>query len=135
MAKMTPTQEAAYALNFNVSRSDLQPAAQLEYDRLKSERLAGRPGQAPPPPPRFPSALGTRREILEAIASKNEKYARPFDRGKVATYSRIGTDSWAEYGEVVLQMATLDTLLSIEEKLTELLRRTDEHSFSQIADV
>ena len=49
--------------------------------------------------------------------------ARPFDRGKVATYSRVGTDSWAEYGEVVLQMATLDTLLSIEEKLTELLRR------------
>jgi len=123
MPKMTPEREAAYALDFNVARSDLSMAAQLHYDRLKAERAAGMPGQPEPAPPRFPSAPDTRTAILDAIASKNEKYARPFDRGKVASYSRMGTDNWAEYGEVVLQMATLDTLLSIEEKLSELLRR------------
>jgi hypothetical protein len=41
MAKMTPEQEAAYALNFGVSRSDLRPQAQAEYDRLLQERQEG----------------------------------------------------------------------------------------------
>jgi hypothetical protein len=118
MPKMTPEREAAYALNNNLSRASLKPEVQVEYDRLRAERIAALPAQPPPPPPRFPSAPETRREILDAIASKNEKFARPFDHGRVASYSRMGTDSWAEYGEVVLQMAILDTLLSIEEKLS-----------------
>ncbi|HXL17880.1 MAG TPA: hypothetical protein VN961_10205 [Streptosporangiaceae bacterium] len=67
--------------------------------------------------PRFPSSLETRRGILEAIARRNDKYARPFDGGRMAFISLIGTESWSDYGAVVLQMAILDTLLSIEEKL------------------
>jgi hypothetical protein len=38
MAKMTPAQEAAYALDWNGDRSDLSPAAQEEYDRLVARR-------------------------------------------------------------------------------------------------
>lgn len=76
-----------------------------------------------PPAPRFPSSPETRRAILAAIAAGNQKYARPFDQGGVARASFIGTESWAEYGAVVLQMALLDTMLSIEEKLGELLAR------------
>jgi protein-S-isoprenylcysteine O-methyltransferase Ste14 len=38
MAKMTPEQEAAYALGFGVARSDLPPDAQLAYDRLVEQR-------------------------------------------------------------------------------------------------
>jgi hypothetical protein len=38
MAKLTPEQEARYALAYNVSRSDLPAAAQLEYDRLKADQ-------------------------------------------------------------------------------------------------
>jgi hypothetical protein len=72
---------------------------------------------------RFPATVETRRAILQDIARANEKYARPFGQGQVARASFVGTDSWAEYGEVVLQMATLDTLLSIEEKLTALVER------------
>jgi hypothetical protein len=34
---MTPTQEAAYALTWNLPRDDLDPPVQLEYDRLKLE--------------------------------------------------------------------------------------------------
>jgi len=38
MPKMTPEQEAAYALDFDVSRSDLSEQGQLAYDRLIEQR-------------------------------------------------------------------------------------------------
>jgi protein-S-isoprenylcysteine O-methyltransferase Ste14 len=38
MAKMTPEQEAQYALDFGVARSDLPEAAQLAYDGLAAQR-------------------------------------------------------------------------------------------------
>jgi hypothetical protein len=41
MTEMTPEQEAAHALDFNVAREDLGPAAQAEYDRLQAERNIG----------------------------------------------------------------------------------------------
>jgi hypothetical protein len=78
--------------------------------------------------PRFPSRPEKRRAILNAIASKNAKYARPFDQGDIAVVSLMGTESWSDYGAVVLQMATLDTLLSIEAKLAEMLERLGEVS-------
>ena len=46
MAKMTPEQEAAYALDFGVARSGLPPDAQLAYDRLVEQRARAR-AQAP----------------------------------------------------------------------------------------
>jgi hypothetical protein len=49
----------------------------------------------------------------------NAKYAKPFDKDRLATVSVIG-GNWEEYGQIVLQMAILDTLLSIEEKLDRL---------------
>ena len=72
------------------------------------------------PVARFPFSAEARRQILEAIAKRNDKYARPFDKGKVASVSLIGTESWSDYGAVILQMAILDMLLSIEEKLDRL---------------
>ncbi len=41
MAKMTSQEEAAYALDFNVSRDHLKPDIAVEYDRLKAERARG----------------------------------------------------------------------------------------------
>jgi hypothetical protein len=38
MSKMSPEQEAAYALDFGVARSDLPEDVQLAYDRLLQER-------------------------------------------------------------------------------------------------
>jgi hypothetical protein len=38
MPKMTPEQEAAYALDFGVARGDLREQAQLAYDRLVEQR-------------------------------------------------------------------------------------------------
>ncbi len=43
MPKMTPQQEAAYALDFDVSRGSLPPAAQEAYDRLLEQRRSGEP--------------------------------------------------------------------------------------------
>ena len=44
-AEMTPEQEALYALQWNVPRSELSMAAQIEYDRLRPawERGEDRP--------------------------------------------------------------------------------------------
>jgi hypothetical protein len=47
----------------------------------------------------------------------NGKYGKPFDKDRLVAASLVGTESWSDYGQVVLQMAILDTLLSIEEKL------------------
>jgi hypothetical protein len=41
MVKMTPEQEAEYALGFGVARSDLPRAAQEAYDRLVEQRTSG----------------------------------------------------------------------------------------------
>lgn len=48
MARLTPEQEAAYALDYGLSRVELEPQVQAEYDRLLAERRAGRPGQPGP---------------------------------------------------------------------------------------
>ena len=70
MAKMTPEQEAAYALGFGVARSGLPPDAQLAYDRLV-EQQARAAASAPVPSadagatsapvtmPRWAAAMGT----------------------------------------------------------------------------
>src|SRR5215469_8708476 len=70
MAKMTPEQEAAYALRWEIARSDLPPEAQLAYDRLV-EQQARAAASAPVSPanadatsapvtmPRWAAALGT----------------------------------------------------------------------------
>ena len=88
MTKMTPEQEAEYALAYGLRRQDLRIAAQLAYDRLKAEREAARtmPPDAspwpPPSPPRTPgrSSPETRANILEMFKRTNGKYAKPFER-------------------------------------------------------
>jgi uncharacterized protein YbjQ (UPF0145 family) len=45
MPRMTPEREAAYALDFNLTRASLRPDVQVQYDRILSERTAGLPEQ------------------------------------------------------------------------------------------
>jgi protein-S-isoprenylcysteine O-methyltransferase Ste14 len=69
MTRMTPEQEAAYALDFGVARTGLSEAAQLAYDRLAEERaiaaqarltqMPSAPVDARMIPPRLAAALGT----------------------------------------------------------------------------
>jgi hypothetical protein len=124
MPKWTAEQEARYALANGVSRQDLSKAAQVVYDQLKAEREAARtvaPDESPLPPPRTPqrSSPETRANILEMFKRGNAKYAKPFEKDRLAMLSVFG-GNWEEYGQIVLQMAILDTLLSIEEKLSAL---------------
>lgn len=60
-----------------------------------------------------------RERILEMFKQGNSKYAKPFDKDRLAKVSVMG-GNWEEYGQIILQMAILDTLLSIEEKLGEI---------------
>lgn len=117
----TKDQEAAAAL----ARLSLAQRLGVRPGELTDEQLAAHgldrtPGEVAAAA-LFPSAPEVRRRVLEAIAEANGKYARPFEKGKVASLSLVGTESWADYGGVVLQMAILDTLLSIEQKLGDLL--------------
>jgi hypothetical protein len=49
---------------------------------------------------------------------RNSKYAMPFEKDRLAWASVMG-GNWEEYGAIVLQMAIVDTLLSIEELLSK----------------
>ena len=86
--------------------------SQCGGDSRAVTRMTQRPAG---PPPR--SSAETRARILEMFKRGNRKYALPFDQDRLAMASILGGD-WEEYGQIVLQMAILDTLLSIEELLS-----------------
>lgn len=58
-----------------------------------------------------------RARILQMFKRGNRKYALPFEQDRLALASVMGGNS-EEYGQIVLQLAVLDTLLSIEELLS-----------------
>ena len=63
-----------------------------------------------------------RSNILQAMKRINSKYAKPFEQGRMATFSVAG-GNWEEYAEVVLTMVVADTLLAIEAQLIQLNSR------------
>ena len=137
MAIMTPAEEARCAIDFGTPRTSLSIAkAGAAYDRLLTEGY--KPGDGPssytgdgpsPYEQDFPydSLVGittrtppeVRERILAMFKNANSKYPKPFDKDRLAWASLFG-GNWEEYGQIVLQMAILDTLLSIEEKLGKL---------------
>jgi hypothetical protein len=116
---LSPRQEVEYALDWGLPKEQMSKAAQALYDKVAAERRdkAGVVAVEPAVPAR--SSPEVRARILEMIKRANPKYAKPFERDRLAGASFVGTESWAEYGQVVLQMAILDTLLSIEELLSK----------------
>jgi hypothetical protein len=93
----------AWSSLVNLDQASAQRILQLRAARVEATARLAKVKLAPPPPPRFPSSPNTRRQILNAIAKANEKYARPFDQGNIALASFIGTESWSDYGSVVLR--------------------------------
>ncbi|MGO9078484.1 MAG: hypothetical protein ACLQDY_05525 [Streptosporangiaceae bacterium] len=122
MPRWTLEEEASYALNYGVSRDQLSRGAQVVYDQLVTQRRdsasdqAVDPGEAVAPAAQARSSPEARARILEMFKRGNRKYALPFERDRLAVASVMG-GNWEEYGQIVLQMAILDTLLSIEELL------------------
>jgi hypothetical protein len=131
---------AEHALANGIPRRQLDPAAQKAWDRLRSARDPGyQPGnwdahdeaepdereaspQAGHLPARTPPEI--RERILIMFKKANSKYRKPFDKDRLAAVSVFG-GNWEEYGQIILQMAILDTLLSIEEKLDTITSRAD----------
>ena len=70
------------------------------------------------------ASIRKKREILAML--KEGKYAKPFEEGRFAFVSLIGTQDWQDYASLVLQMIEIDTLLNIEEKLDSVLNRLGE---------
>jgi len=90
-------------------------AQRMEEDAARAAEVPTDPVTGSVIPPR--SSPEVRARILQLIKQANPKYAKPFEKDRISVFSMVGTESWAEYGQVVLQMAILDTLLSIEELL------------------
>jgi len=99
--KMTPDRQAKYAPEPGLGGQG--PA----YDRLRSEWQAA--GRSVPGATWRGVGQQPRRSSLEARGAILESFRR--------LNSTLGGGSWTEQGQVVLQMAILETLLSIEEKL------------------
>jgi hypothetical protein len=91
--KMTPEQEAAYALNWNLSRDDLKPDVQVEYDRQLEVRR--RQPRHTGPDAVFP-ALG-----VQVRGESVEAYAAPFGTGALGTLAGAearltdGSQAWS----------------------------------------
>jgi hypothetical protein len=122
---MSPQEQAQYAYDYN-SPYGLSPEAKVIYERLVAEGgVARRPAEYtsatadPLAGIEQRSSAEARARILAMFKKANGKYAKPFSMDRLAWASVFG-GNWEEYGQVVLQMAILDTLLSIEEKLDRL---------------
>jgi hypothetical protein len=115
-SETTPEEEAQDALDRGIPRGKLSMAAQIVYDQLKARKETSSPGGAIG---RTPPEI--RERILTMFKEANGKYAKPFAKDRLAWMS-VFVGNWEEYGSIVLQMAMLDTLFSIEEKLDQLVR-------------
>lgn len=99
MAKMTPELEAAYALRWEIARSELSPEAQLAYDRLVEQRAraAASPSVSPASAtaasthvtvPRWAAVLGT--AVFALIVQAGGVVLLPY----AFTHWEAGTPPW-----------------------------------------
>jgi hypothetical protein len=124
MARWTDEEQAAYHLNWGMDPDDLKPPVRAIYDKMRADREAAGPQARTAVPfssePEGRTPPEVREKILRMVKKAHPKYGKAFTADRLAMISVIGTESWSDYGQVVLQMAILDTLLSIEEKLAAL---------------
>ena len=67
-------------------------------------------------------SIATREEkqqVIQAMKDSNKKYAKPFEKGKMSTFSIMG-GNWEEYAAIVMDMVTADTLLDVDKQLERL---------------
>src|ERR1022692_3210287 len=79
----TPQEEAVYALDYGVDRSELTVPGQLAYDQIKAARETDptyQPTDEFPPEILARTSPETRARILEIFKRINPKYAKPFER-------------------------------------------------------
>jgi len=103
--KLTPEQEAAYALDYGVSKADLNPAVRAEYDRLLAERRARRRARAAPDQTGLISVGG---RPVDTWYRKRVPKTPGFDPGKAAV-----AYAWIMTALAVLAMATFIVLMLV----------------------
>jgi hypothetical protein len=72
-------------------------------------------------------AIATRQEKQQVIAllkNVNSKYAKPFDKGKMASAGFMA-GSQEDYAQIVMGMVSADTLLDIDAQLERLNRNIE----------
>lgn len=74
----------------------------------------------PPPALLLDFSPGNKMRVVRLLASAGGKYSKPFTQGQVAAFSLIGTESWTDYAQVVLQMMLVDSLARLEMRLDDL---------------
>ncbi|MEI6571549.1 MAG: hypothetical protein WCO36_08985 [Actinomycetes bacterium] len=62
--------------------------------------------------------------VIEALKNTNSKYAKPFEKGKMARVSIMG-GNWEEYATIVMGMVSADTMLDIDKQLETLNRNIE----------
>jgi hypothetical protein len=60
-----------------------------------------------------------KQQVIQAMKDSNKKYAKPFEKGKMSTFSIMG-GNWEEYAAIVMDMVSADTLLDIDKQLERL---------------
>lgn len=65
-----------------------------------------------------------KRRALDWLVNSGKKYRKPFRDGEFAVLSILGSESWTDYAQIVLQIMIADSLITIEEKLDRLLNQT-----------
>ncbi len=108
---LTPTEEAKYALNYGVSRSDLSLGAQIEYDRLVAEGYE---------PAKTAPVTGTKRTLtpaeIDRVRALYEKTARALEDMQERVAALDPTDGL--YPRLVQER---DKLVSAKEQLAQVL--------------
>jgi hypothetical protein len=108
---------------------DQEPKLHVYCDEIEEAARRGLGGDAPPAPDmRIHITAAAKRQILDWLVNFDPKYSKPFSGGRLSGFSLIGTQSWADYAGVVLQMMIADSLINLEEKLDRLLAETESPS-------
>jgi hypothetical protein len=65
-----------------------------------------------------------KQQVIESLKNTNSKYAKPFEKGKMARASIMG-GNWEEYAQIVMGMVSADTLLDMDAQLERLNRNIE----------
>jgi hypothetical protein len=70
------------------------------------------------------ASLEQKQQVVKALKNTNSKYAKPFEKGRMANVSFMG-GNWENYAQIVMEMVSADTLLQIQGQLETLNRNIE----------
>jgi hypothetical protein len=61
-----------------------------------------------------------KRSIIANLIMSDNKYSKPFRRGRLSSFNLLGGD-WNSFASLIVQLIIADTMLSIDGKLDQLI--------------